>query len=198
MHSLTKNGSWIVLLAVTVGCSAQLTGGSGGGGGPSASGGAGAIGGSAGAGTGGGVSDGGSDAGGAGGVGGADGTVGWPDGGVDVASGCDEAVAAQTLADLGIVITSTPHTGDQTLPPGLTGPEWDLKAKVCKDGGYDISALGGSTVCILGADITQLCQGYPARVYVIMSGGTTACVFKTLSSSSSHIVPGVYTASDCQ
>jgi hypothetical protein len=191
-----KNGLWVLLLAGVVGCGSHLTGGWDGGGGHPAGGGAGGIGGGAGAATGG-ASDGGGNAGGAGGRGGVGGQVGWPDGAVDVANACDESVAQRTIADLGLTITSTPQTEDLTLPPGLTGAEWDLKKAVCKDGGYDITALGGTTVCLLSAGITELCQGYPARVWVIMSGGATACVFKALTGDA-PIVPGVYSASPCQ
>ena len=127
-----------------------------------------------------------------------DADVEWQDGAVDLAKGCDEAVALRTIADLGLTVTSTPQTITQTLPAVLaTDANWGLKASACQQGGYDITALAGSTVCLLSEDITQLCQGYPAEVWLVMSGDTTACVYKTVRPGA-PIVPGVYSATDSQ
>jgi hypothetical protein len=127
-----------------------------------------------------------------------DGHVGWQDGASDVANGCDEAVAMRTIADLGLTATSTAQTINQTLPAVLaTDPNWGLKASACQQGGYDIAALAGTTVCLFSEDITQSCQGYPAEVWVVMSGDATACVYKTVRPGA-PIVPGVYAATDSQ
>src|SRR5665213_475757 len=124
--------------------------------------------------------------------------VGPKDGAVDVATGCDKAVALRAIAALGLTATSTAQTLSQTLPAVLaTDPDWGLKAAACQQGGYDITALAGSSVCLLLEEITQSCQGYPAEVWVIMNDGVTACVYKTLGPGA-LIVPGVYPATDSQ
>jgi hypothetical protein len=113
------------------------------------------------------------------------------DGAVDVATGCDKAVALRAIAALGLTATSTAQTLSQTLPAVLaTDPDWGLKAAACQQGGYDITALAGSSVCLLSEEITQSCQGYPAEVWVIMNDGVTAWVYKTLGPGA-LIVPGV-------
>jgi hypothetical protein len=116
-----------------------------------------------------------------------------------VAPGCDLLVAQPTIAALGLTPVGAPQTLDQTLPAALTDANWGLKAIVCQEGGYDLSSVAGSTVCLVGQDMTQLCQGYPARVWVVMKDGVVVCVYKTVRSNV-PIAPGVYAANDqsCQ
>ena len=117
-------------------------------------------------------------------------------GGTAIAPGCDLAVASSAIAALGLTAVGTPQTLNQTLPAALaTDDNWGLKATVCQQGGYDITPLAGKTVCLLGQDITQMCQGLPASVWGLMNNGAVACVYKTIRKEFS-IPPGVYAAND--
>ena len=121
-----------------------------------------------------------------------------PDLGSDtaVALGCDPAVAAQTLSALGLISVGDPQMLTTTLPAALaTDANWGLKASVCQQAGYDITALAGKTVCLLGQDITQMCQGDPSTAWVVMNDGAAACLYKTARQGFGS-APGVYAAND--
>ena len=110
--------------------------------------------------------------------------------------GCDPAAAAKAMSAFGIVTAGEPRTLSATLPAVLaTDANWGLKATVCQQAGYDITALAGKTVCLLGQDITQACQGIPATAWVVMDNGAVACVYKTVRQGFAT-TPGVYAAND--
>ena len=51
------------------------------------------------------------------------------------------------------------------------------------------------TVCVVSQVVDGMCQGNPARVFVLMSNGVVRCVFKALCPGS-RITPGVYSVVD--
>jgi len=109
-------------------------------------------------------------------------------------------VARQALVALGIGTTgATATTSTVTLPAMLTDAQWSVKNEVCNEGGYDLSPLADSTVCLVSQETTRLCQANPARVYVMMAEGAVACVYIALCPGS-RIAPGVYSTVDplCQ
>jgi hypothetical protein len=113
-----------------------------------------------------------------------------------IAPGCDPVAASNAIAALGLTAVGPPQTSNATLPAVLaTDANWGLKADVCQQASYDITALAGKTVCLLGQDMTQMCQGLPASVWVLMNDGAVACVYKTLRKEFS-VPPGVYAAND--
>jgi hypothetical protein len=124
---------------------------------------------------------------GAGGAGGVTGTAG--------SAGCNVDVARQTLGALGIGTTGEVSTSTVALPPALTDAQWSVKSEVCRQGGYDLAPVAGMTLCLVSQVATGMCQGNPARVYVLMSNGAVACVFKALCPGS-RIAPGVYSVVD--
>jgi hypothetical protein len=122
-----------------------------------------------------------------GGVGGA--------GGNGVSAGCDLDVARQALAALGIATMGDFSTTAMTLPAMLTDAQWSVKSAECSQGGYDLSTVAGTTVCLASAVFNGTCQGYPARVYVLMSNGSVQCIYRALCAGS-RIAPGVYSSVD--
>lgn len=113
-----------------------------------------------------------------------------------IAPGCDPSAASAALTALSITPVGTPQTLNATLPAVLaTDDNWGLKATVCRQAGYDITALAGKTVCLLGQDMTQVCQGIPATAWVVMNNGAVACVYKSLRQGF-RLAPGVYAAND--
>ena len=81
-----------------------------------------------------------------------------------------------------------------TLPAVLaTDANWGSRVTVCQQAGYDITALAGKTVCLLGQDMAQMCQGIPATAWVVMNNGVVACVYKTVRPGF-DTAPGVYAA----
>jgi hypothetical protein len=112
-----------------------------------------------------------------------------------VAAGCDLAAARQALAALGIGTVGDPMTFEMTLPPTLTDAQWSVKSDICRQGGYDLSPVAGMTICFVSQVASGTCQGYPARVYVLMSNGAVQCVYRALCAGS-RITPGVYSSVD--
>jgi hypothetical protein len=113
-----------------------------------------------------------------------------------IAPGCDLTVASNTIASFGLITWGSPQTSNATLPAVLaTDANWGLKATVCRQAGYDITSLAGKTVCLLGQDMTQQCQGIPATAWVVMNNGAVACVYKAVRPGFS-LAPGVYAATD--
>ena len=113
-----------------------------------------------------------------------------------IAPGCDLSVASSAIATDGLTAVGAPQTLDVTLPTTLpTDDNWGLKATVCQEGGYDITPLAGKTVCLVGQDISQTCQGAPARVWVLMDNGAVRCVYKAVRPGV-VLAPGVYSATD--
>ena len=110
-----------------------------------------------------------------------------------IAPGCDLDVASKAMASLGLISSGVPQTSDVTLPAGLMGGGWDVKASMCQQGGYDITPLAGKTACLLLQDITQTCDGNPSRVGILMDNGAVSCVFKA-ARSDFGAPPGVYPA----
>jgi hypothetical protein len=111
-------------------------------------------------------------------------------------AGCDSSVAATALSALGIVAAGDSRMLSATLPAVLaTDSNWGLKARVCQEAGYDITALAGKTICLLGQDMNQLCQGIPSTAWVVMDNGAVACVYKTVRPELGT-APGVYAAND--
>ena len=114
--------------------------------------------------------------------------------GTATAPGCDLDVAWKAIAAAGLAAVGTPQTLGVTLPATLaTDANWGLKATVCQQGGYDITALAGKPICLLEQDITQRCQGNPASVSVLMNNGAVACIYKTVRKGFGT-PPGVYSA----
>jgi hypothetical protein len=116
-----------------------------------------------------------------------------------VAPGCNLQEAERVTGALGLSAVGPPETLDVNLPTALTDAQWGPVADACRQGAYDLSSVAGSTACLLGQDITQLCQGYPARVWVVMRDGTVVCVYKTVRAGV-NVAPGIYAANDpmCQ
>jgi len=113
-----------------------------------------------------------------------------------IAPGCDPAAASAALTALGIAPVGAAQTFDATLPTALaTDDNWGLKATVCQQAGYDITPLAGKTVCLLGQDVTQECQGIPATAWVVMNNGAVACLYKADRQGFGPL-PGVYAAND--
>jgi hypothetical protein len=108
-----------------------------------------------------------------------------------IAPGCDLSAAAKAIADLGLIATTSAETLNATLPSPLSGPDWGLKAIICRDGGYDISALAGQTVCLVKQPIVHPCEQSPCLAWVVMSGGDVKCVYESDDS-----VPGLYPPGD--
>ena len=110
--------------------------------------------------------------------------------------GCDSTMAATAMSALGIVTVGDPRMFSATLPAVLTtDANWGLKATVCQQAGYDITALAGKTVCLLGQDMSQPCQGIPSTAWAVMNNGAVACVYKTVREGFGT-APGVYAAND--
>ena len=124
---------------------------------------------------------------GAGGNGGATGAAG--------SAACDLDVARQAIIALGLGTIGVAQTSTVTLPPVLTDAQWGVKSEVCGAGGYDLSPVAGMTVCLVSQVLSGMCQGNPARVYVLMVNGAVQCVFKALCPGS-RIAPGVYSVVD--
>jgi hypothetical protein len=132
-------------------------------------------------------------------VSGAGGGGGSAAGGNGVAAGCDVDVARQALQALGIATVGDISTFEMPLPATLTDAQWSVKSEACRQGGYDLSAVAGMTVCMVSAVVSGTCQGNPTRVWVLMSNGTVDCIYRALCPGS-RIAPGVYSAVDplCQ
>jgi hypothetical protein len=207
----TRGLSVAAAVAGLVACGSNLpiatmtgVGGAGGGGAPAA-GGSGGVGGAGGvSGTGGGGSGGGAGGSavagaggdisrcasvyGSGGMGGA--------GGAAIPAGCNLDVARQAIAALGIGTVGDPSASTMTLPATLaTDAQWSVKSDVCVEGGYDISPFAGMSVCLVTQVMTAMCQGNPARVWVMMSNGAIECIYKTVCPGS-RLAPGVYSTVD--
>jgi hypothetical protein len=113
-----------------------------------------------------------------------------------IAFGCDLTVASNAIAALGLTAAGASQTLNATLPAVLaTDDNWGLKATVCQQAGYDMTPLAGKTVCLLGQDMTQMCQGIPATAWVVMNNGAVACVYKAVRPGF-RLAPGVYAAND--
>ncbi len=112
-----------------------------------------------------------------------------------VAAGCDLDVARQALLALGIGTVGDASTSTMTLPPTLTDAQWTVKSEACRQGGYDLSPVAGMSVCLVSQVITGMCQGNPARVYVLMSNGAVRCIYMALCPGS-RLAPGVYSTVD--
>jgi len=112
-----------------------------------------------------------------------------------VAAGCDLEVARQALVALGIGTVGAASTSTTMLPATLTDAQWSVKSEACREGGYDLAAVAGTNVCLVSQVFTGMCQGNPARVWVLMSNGAVQCVYLALCPGS-RIVPGVYSAVD--
>ena len=177
-----------------IGAGGTGTGGAGGTGGERATGGTTGV-----------AGEGGTPAGGAGGTGGGAGAGGTAAGRCDaisgvggtggVAAGCDLDVARQALLALGIGTVGETSTSTMTLPPTLTDAQWSVKSEACRQGGYDLSPVAGMSVCLVSQVVTGMCQGNPAKVYVLMSNGAVQCIYRALCPGS-RIAPGVYSAID--
>jgi hypothetical protein len=113
-----------------------------------------------------------------------------------IAPGCDSSAAATAMSALSIATVGNPQMLSATLPTVLaTDANWGLKATVCQQAGYDLTALAGKTVCLLEQDIVETCQGIPSSAWVVMSDGAVACVYKTVRQGFAT-APGVYAAND--
>ena len=110
-----------------------------------------------------------------------------------VAAGCDLEVARQALVALGIGTVGAASTSTTTLPATLTDAQWSVKSEACREGGYDLTPVAGMNVCLVSQVFTGMCQGNPARVWVLMSNGAVQCVYLALCPGS-RIAPGVYSA----
>jgi hypothetical protein len=117
-------------------------------------------------------------------------------GDIAIAPACDPTAATKAISALGIVTAGDPQMFSATLPAVLaTDPNWGLKATVCRQAGYDITALAGKTVCLIGQDMTQTCDGIPSTAWVVMNNGAVACVYKTVRQGFAA-APGVYATND--
>jgi hypothetical protein len=109
--------------------------------------------------------------------------------------GCDLDAASEAIAALGVTVVGVPRTDNMTLPAPLATvgvyTEWSLLASTCHEGGYDITALAGKTICVLQEDLTQLCQGLPSSVAVLMNNGSVACIYKGVRAGV-KISPGIW------
>ncbi len=113
-----------------------------------------------------------------------------------VAPGCDLDVAAKAIAASGVNAVGSPQTLNVTLPTTMaTDDNWGLKETICQQGGYDIAPLAGKTVCLVEQGSTQLCQGAPSDVWVVMNDGAVACIYKAVRQGV-MLAPGVYSVTD--
>jgi hypothetical protein len=113
-----------------------------------------------------------------------------------IAPGCDLDVAWKAIAAAGRVAVGLPQMLNVTLPAILTtDADWGPKATACQQGGYDITPLAGKPICLVEQDITQRCQGNPARVSVLMNDGAVACIYKTVRQGFGA-TPAVYSATN--
>ncbi len=109
---------------------------------------------------------------------------------------CEPRTAQSVLSSLGLTTLGEPMIVNAGLPANLTADaNWGLKATVCKEAGYDLGRLAGRTVCLIGQDIAQRCQGIPAKAWVVLDGDAMACVYKTVQDGF-PVAPGVYSATD--
>jgi len=168
-------------------------GGAGGGSGGTSAGGSGGTMSSAGSGGSGGGGAGGTGGGGSGGTAAACDAIAGTGGTGGVAAGCDLEVARQALVALGIGTVGAASTSTTTLPGTLTDAQWSVKSAACREGGYDLAPVAGMNVCLVSQVFTGMCQGNPARVWVLMSNGAVQCVYLALCPGS-RIAPGVYSA----
>jgi hypothetical protein len=117
-------------------------------------------------------------------------------GGAAIPTGCNLDAARQALAALGIGTVGDPSASTMTLPANLaTDAQWGVKSDVCREGGYDLTPLAGMSVCLVSQVMTGMCQGNPARVWVLMSNGAVQCIYKALCPGS-RLAPGVYSTVD--
>jgi hypothetical protein len=113
-----------------------------------------------------------------------------------IAPGCDLTVASNAMSAFGLITSGSVQTSNATLPAVLaTDANWGLKADVCRQAGYDITPLAGKTICSVSQDMTQLCQGLPAGVTVLMNSGSVACIYKHIRTGV-MIAPGIWSATD--
>jgi len=99
-------------------------------------------------------------------------------------------VASQTVAALGLTPVGSARTLNATLPAALASDDnWGLKATICQQGGYDITALAGQTICMVGQSIPQACSASPDTVWVVMSSGSVKCAYESSSTAGN---PGLY------
>jgi len=113
--------------------------------------------------------------------------------------GCDLVAAAQAMANLGLIGTGAAQASDVTLPATLaTDATWRVRADACQQGGYDISALAGQTVCLVGQSIPQACAVSPDTVWVVMSGGAVKCIYESSNTPAGIYVVGGSYCSDGQ
>jgi hypothetical protein len=109
---------------------------------------------------------------------------------IAVAPGCDLRLASQAIAALGLKTVGDAQTLNVTLPTTLsTDANWGLKATICQQGGFNITALAGQTVCLVGQSIPQACAASPDNVWVVMSNGQVKCIYE---SSRTAGAPGLY------
>jgi hypothetical protein len=104
------------------------------------------------------------------------------------APGCDVDVAMKTIAGLGLTTVGSAQTLNATLSATLTDDNWGLKATACQQGGYDITALAGQTICLVQQGISRVCAGAPDTAWVLMSTGAVKCVYESATTG----VPGIY------
>jgi hypothetical protein len=107
-----------------------------------------------------------------------------------ITPGCDLQVASQTVAALGLTTVGAAWTLNSTLPVALaTDANWGLKATLCQQAGYDITALAGQTICLVGQSLSQTCAASPDTIWVVMSSGTVKCAYESSSTAGN---PGLY------
>ena len=116
-------------------------------------------------------------------------------GGASIAPGCDLDVARQALLALGIGTVGNASTATMPLPATLTDAQWSVKSEACRQGGYDLAPVAGMNVCLVSQVISGMCQGNPAKVYVLMSNGAVDCIYMAICPGS-RIAPGVYSVVD--
>jgi hypothetical protein len=111
-------------------------------------------------------------------------------------TGCDVAKAAQAVSSAGLVTVSEGQTLDVSLPSDLaSSPNWGVKDVECREGGYDLSAVAGKSVCLVSFSTTTLCQDQPTDAWVVMSDGMVRCIYQAVRPGSS-LAPGVYSVHD--
>jgi hypothetical protein len=111
-------------------------------------------------------------------------------------TGCDVAKAAQAVSSAGLVTVSVGQTLDVSLPSDLaSSANWGVKEVECREGGYDLSAVAGKTVCLVSFATTTVCQDQPTDAWVVMSDGIVRCIYQAVRPGSDS-APGVYSVHD--
>lgn len=81
------------------------------------------------------------------------------------------------------------------LPVDLSGPQWALKAQVCREAGYDIDTYGGYVVSLKETYIDEYYETEPLSLWEMYYKGEIICAYKSVRKES-LLMPGIFSEND--